>query len=93
MFYNFYVTQIRYKNYKLLCRNSIALGYFCATNCVAQGILMKVVLHWNKVIKKISFQFLFNLTSGVIMGGALPPNQNFAVLSFGPRILSFSFKF
>ena len=33
-------------------------------------------------------------------GGAIPPNQNFkakvlnfAVLSFGPRILSFSFKF
>ena len=27
MFYNFYVTHIRYKNYKLLC-------YFCATNFV-----------------------------------------------------------
>ena len=35
MFYNLYVTLIRYKNYKLLCRNSIALSYFCATNCVA----------------------------------------------------------
>ena len=34
MFYNFYVTHIRYKNYKLLCRNSIALSYFCATNFV-----------------------------------------------------------
>ena len=32
MFYNFYVTHIRYKNYKLLCGNSIALDYFCATN-------------------------------------------------------------
>ena len=41
--------------------------------------------------------------SGVLMGEwrrAIPPNQNFeakvlnfAVLSFGPRILSFSFKF
>ena len=34
------------------------------------------------------------------MGGAIPPKENFevkvlnfAVLSFGPRILSFSFKF
>ena len=57
MFYNFYVTLIRYKNYKLLCRNSIALSYFCATNIVVlqrlfindklsytQELLMKVVL-------------------------------------------------
>ena len=29
------MTHIRYKNYKLLCGNSIALGYFCATNYVA----------------------------------------------------------
>ena len=34
MFYNFYVTLIRYKNYKHLCRNSIVFGYFCATNIV-----------------------------------------------------------
>ena len=49
---------------------------------------------------------MFQITSGVLMGGTggaippPPPNQNFeakvlnfAVLSFGPRILSFSFKF
>ena len=45
-----------------------------------------------------------SVCSGVLMGGyggvPYPPNQNFeakvlnfAVLSFGPRILSFSFKF
>ena len=36
----YYVTHIRYKNYRFLCRNSIALGYFCATNCVALQILL-----------------------------------------------------
>ena len=39
MFYNFYVTLIRYKNYKLLCRNSIALSYFCATHIVVLQII------------------------------------------------------
>ena len=63
MFYNFYVTHILYKNYKLLYRNSIALSYFCATNFVAlQRLFIIYTRNTNescftvkKVLKKISF--------------------------------------
>ena len=53
MFYNFYVTLIRYKNYKLLCRNSIALSYFCATNIVVlQNLTKKTIKMPQKIAKK-----------------------------------------
>ena len=55
MFYNFYVTLIRYKNYKLLCRNSIALSYFCATNIVVHQrlfIIRKRILMPQNLTKK-----------------------------------------
>ena len=55
MFYNFYVTHIRYKNYKLLCRNSIALSYFCATNIVVLQrlfIIRKRILMPQNLTKK-----------------------------------------
>ena len=55
MFYNFYVTLIRYKNYKLLCRNSIALSYFCASNIVVLQrlfIIRKRILMTQNLTKK-----------------------------------------
>ena len=56
MFYNFYLTLIRYKNYKLLCRNSIALSYFCSTNIVVLQrlfIIRKRILMPQNLTKKI----------------------------------------
>ena len=55
MFYNFYVTLIRYKNYKLICRNSIALSYFCATHIVVLQrlfIIRKRILMPQNLTKK-----------------------------------------
>ena len=58
MFYNFYVTHIRYKNYKLLGYVvPQTLWHFKDYLSYTQGILMKVVLQWKKVIKKYHSSF------------------------------------